>query len=679
MLYLTLWLLESIALALSIFATTMLVWLGLTVFFNSERGKPVALLSAAGLLAAAVFFLSHTMIIGRGFEETGGGMDFWWQMALMPLPLTPFAWLVAVTRYLGLSPTQRAVYQRWQFALGLIGALLIPVFLITNPFPSYGSLIYADATTLDRTWWVAGAPLILWLYMPYAMLCYLVPLTAIYTPPAAHDRYLRARPWLAAISAALFCMGLVVIATIIWAAYQHGPLALITGMQRRVLFSSDLVVLLLASTASVLIGRVIVGFEVFTERPLPRRGFFRQWRRTVILIAGFAAAVTLADRLQLRPIYSLMWTTILAAAMFAVFSWRIAVEHDEFLTSLRPFVASTHLRERLLSARSESGDADIRALFDALCRDVLDAQSACLVLDRVPGSKAPQKLCYRWTESSHAIRTLDLAEEGETTGLATLLLGPKNSDGDYTAEEIDVARAAVQRITDLTAAEQVARLAMGLLRRRIAEVKVLGAQNRRVLHDEVLPQLHTAILRLESSGDSEAIAALTLAHKTLAAMVRQMGAAAPERLEREGLVVALRRALEHDFRGVFENVDWLVDERAAKHIERDVPPFVGEVVFAAAQEAIRNAARYARGDDATRALRLTIEMNWLEGLRVVIKDDGVGIQQGAAHRQDSAGAGSGLLFHSTMLAVVGGQMRVESNAGRGTSVILVVPEQALTV
>ena len=58
-----------------------------------------------------------------------------------------------------------------------------------------------------------------------------------------------------------------------------------------------------------------------------------------------------------------------------------------------------------------------------------------------------------------------------------------------------MARAAVQRVADLLAGEQVARLTMSLLRRRIAEVKVLGAQNRRVLHDEVLPQLHTAILR----------------------------------------------------------------------------------------------------------------------------------------------------------------------------------------
>jgi signal transduction histidine kinase len=72
-------------------------------------------------------------------------------------------------------------------------------------------------------------------------------------------------------------------------------------------------------------------------------------------------------------------------------------------------------------------------------------------------------------------------------------------------------------------------------------------------------------------------------------------------------------------------------------------------------------------------------MDWLQGLRVVIQDDGVGVQPGAALRPDGAGTGSGLLFHSTMLAVVGGQMRVESSAGHGTSVIIVVPQQALAV
>jgi len=669
----TLWLLESTALALSIFITTMLLWLGLTVLFNGERHNSIVLLSTAGLLAAAVFFLSHTMILGIGFTETGPGMDFWWRVAWLPLPIAPYAWLLTVLRYADLSPAQRMVYRRWRIALGVGCALLVSVFWFGNPFPHYENLLYARILNTQHAWWFAGAPVMLWLYLPYSVACYLAPIVALRTRAATHSPHVHARPWLVAISLVLMSVGLVVGIIVAWAAHQPGPLAAITRLNRAVLLADDLVVLALCALALVLLGRAIVGFEVFTERPLPRRGFFRQWRRTVILNAGFAIAVAFAYRLQLPPIYSLMLTTTLAATMFALFSWRIFAEHEEFLAVLRPFVASMHLRERLLSG--QSGDADIRTLFEALCRDVLEAQRACLILDSADVSGRLQRIGYRWSDSAEVVRTLNLSDERGQ--VQTLLLGRKSGGGDYTAEEMDVARAATQRIADLFAGEQVARLAMSLLRRRIAEVKVLGAQNRRVLHDEVLPQLHAAILRLEACGDAEAMSALTGAHKTLSAMVRQMSAAAPERLEREGLVVALRRALEHDFHDVFESVEWRVDESAAARITRDVPPFVGEVVFAAAQEAIRNAARHGRGGDGTRPLRITLEMGWSGGLRLVVQDDGVGV--GTSGRKENEGTGSGLLFHSTMLAVVGGQMTVESVTDQGTSVVIKVPESALTV
>jgi signal transduction histidine kinase len=672
MLNLLLWPLESVTLALSIFITVMLLWLGLTVWLNGERGRFVVPLSASALLAAAIFFLSHTILLGLGFAETGGGMDFWWRLAWLPLPLLPYAWLLIVIRYAGLSPAQRAVYGRWQIALGVGCVVLIPIFILSNPFPSYASLVYAHAVNTDPWHWLAGAPLMLWLYLPYALMCYLLSLVALRAPAADDTLHKRARPWLAAISFTLLCVGCVVIATVLWVASHPEPLVTLAGRQRGILFSADLAVEFLIALALILLGRVIVGFEVLTERSLPRRGFFRQWRRTVIITAAFAIVVALVYRIQLRPIYSLMLTTALTATIFALFSWRVFAEHEEFLAALRPFVASTHLRERLLSSRT--GDADIRALFDALCRDVLDAQHACLILDGSSGS--PQQVGYRWFDSAEVTRTLTLDQERKPLDSARLLLGPKIGGGDYTAEEMDVARAAMQRIADLVAGEQVARLAMSLLRRRIAEVKVLSTQNRRVLHDDVLPQLHAAILRLEACGDAEAMAALTTAHKSLSAMVRQMGAAVPERLEREGLVVALRRALEHDFRDAFESVEWRVDESAARRITRDVPPFVAEVIFAAAQEAIRNAARHGRGDDGARPLRLILEMNWLAGLRLVVRDDGVGVA--ASNGQSNGGTGSGLLFHSTMLAVVGGWMRVESAAGRGTAVIIVVPEPALT-
>ena len=351
-------------------------------------------------------------------------MDFWWRLAWIPLAAAPYAWLLTVIRYAG--PFACAAHHLSPLAncarLGCV--LLVPVFLFANPFPSYASLVYARILNTDRAWWFAGAPVMLWLYLPYAVLCYLVPLVALRSPSANHDPAHRRTTVAGGRLVVLMGVGLIVIVTVIWAAHQSGPLAAITKSQRLVLFSADLVMLFLVALAVILLGRVIVGFEVFTERPLPRRGFFRQWRRTVILIAAFATAVAFVYRIQLRPIYSLMLATALAATMFALVSWRMFAEHEEFLTLLRPFVVSTHLRERLLSGRE--GSADIRALFEALCRDVLDAQHACLILDSANGS-APQRIGFRWSEGAKVVRTLNLSDErGQAQ---TLLARPQGRRG----------------------------------------------------------------------------------------------------------------------------------------------------------------------------------------------------------------------------------------------------------
>ena len=258
-----LWLLESTALALSIFVTTLLLWLGLTVLFNGERGKPVVLLSSAGLLAAALFFFSHTMILGIGFTQVGLGMNFWWRLAWLPLPVAPYVWLLTVLRYADLSPKQSVAYRRWQIALGVGCASLILVFLFANPFPSYASLVYAHILNTPHAWWVAGVPLTLWLYLPYSMLCYLVPIFAFRTRFTAYSPHVHARPWLAAVSLILMSVGVVVGIIVAWAARQPGPLAEITRWNRAVLLSDDSVVLFLGALAVILLGRAIVGLGFY--------------------------------------------------------------------------------------------------------------------------------------------------------------------------------------------------------------------------------------------------------------------------------------------------------------------------------------------------------------------------------------------------------------------------------
>ena len=55
----------------------------------------------------------------------------------------------------------------------------------------------------------------------------------------------------------------------------------------------------------------------------------------------------------------------------------------------------------------------------------------------------------------------------------------------------------------------------------------------------------------------------------------------------------------------------------------------------------------------------------------MIEDDGVGIVAG---ERSTGGSGHGLALHTTMMAVVGGTLTVESERDRYTRVVLVLPQ-----
>jgi signal transduction histidine kinase len=241
----------------------------------------------------------------------------------------------------------------------------------------------------------------------------------------------------------------------------------------------------------------------------------------------------------------------------------------------------------------------------------------------------------------------------------------------------------------------------GLLRRRIVDVKLLGAQQRRILHDDILPQMHLALLRLETlrsflgkdhatslanqqEGENgtqqvlnEAISMISDAHRRLAAQMRATAPSAPHRLERDGLMNAIHTMLEQDFQHAFDEVEWYVSEETACCIDEVTPPAIAELIFAAVQEALRNAARHARGTDVHRRLRLTLKAscNPIDpDLEVVVADDGVGIISAIS---STTGTGGGLLTHSALLAIAGGSLTIKSAPGEGVTVRIYLPAESL--
>jgi two-component sensor histidine kinase len=533
-------------------------------------------------------------------------------------------------------------------------------------------------------------------------------------------------------------LGVLVIQSIInWIQIGQHPIIPITtapslpsGVAISDMFPLNLIILDLSATLSValvilLIGYSIVRHGILIERSLSRRGFFEQWRGTVIVATAVAIFIALLVTFTHSNLGGLLLITSLAAVAYALFTWSSYTAHDRYIALLGPFVRSTSLRH-WLNTDLQRTEQDLENLFFHLCHDVLAVQFAYLT---VTAGTLKRNFSYRWPrEAVLGTKLIDLKKRGsidaevpkrvqitlhgqpmicwvlpifDERGLvAALYLGPREDGGAFTDEDMDLAHACGQRILDTLGDHEAMQAVAGLLRRRIVDVKLLGAQQRRVLHDEILPQMHLALLRLETIRSlpdtklahpsdleptgvcreqvlNEAIDMISDAHRRLATMMRATAPGSPHRLERDGMMYAIRTMLEQDFQHAFDEIVWNVSEETAAYIDEVTPPAIAELIFAAVQEALRNAARHARGTDIHRHLRLTLSASYnREGryLEVVVADDGVGITSAG---NATTGTGGGLLTHSALLAIAGGSLNLKSSPGEGVIVRILLPGESL--
>ena len=361
---------------------------------------------------------------------------------------------------------------------------------------------------------------------------------------------------------------------------------------------------------------------------------------------------------------------------YALLSWPSYTGHERYMRNLRPFGARQNWCDHLLAPSSAAVPATINIMlpFQTLCREVLGARLAYLSalgplaplvspLSYPANAPPPASLPAKITGAFHSPQTMCVPINPAQTGgaqwaiplwserglIGLLLLGPKQDGGLYTQEEIEIARASGERLIDTRASAEIARRLIMLQRQRLAQSQILDQQTRRVLHDDVLPDLHAALLTLsgttppDNSQTSQTIAALTGVHRQISNLLHQMPKPPVPTLTHLGLVGALKQVVTDDLPGVFTAVSWHVDPQA-EQVLRPLPPLTTEVLFYAAREAIRNAAHHGRGGHAGRVLHLSISVTIQEGLLLQLEDDGVGLET----VQVAGGSGRGLALHSTM-------------------------------
>ena len=136
-------------------------------------------------------------------------------------------------------------------------------------------------------------------------------------------------------------------------------------------------------------------------------------------------------------------------------------------------------------------------------------------------------------------------------------VGPAAGDGLYTQEEIEIARAACERLIDLAAGVALSQRLMRLQRERMTATQMLDQRTRRMLHDEVLPLIHTAMLSLASGATAEAaIQQLGAAHQEVSNLLRALPPTVTPEIARLGLLEALKRMVAVEFAAAFDEVTW---------------------------------------------------------------------------------------------------------------------------
>jgi signal transduction histidine kinase len=680
-----LFVLDWAILAASLFNTILIFWLGFTVLLNAERRTWGVWLIGLSLFFSGVFFISHTAIAGQGLR-TSPEIDFWWQIGLWAVIALPFAWYVVMLWYAGFWDESRSALrrrQRWPLSVMTAGAVgLVGLLLFANPLPTFSQATHLDVGRMPGA---SGVPWLMAVYAAFILLCIVLALDAVLRPGPSVRRMgdlarRRARPWLIGATGLLLLVSLLVVWALLWISAQRA----IDAALLVTLGAFDLAISGLIAGVVLALGQAIIAHEVFTGQALPRQGLLRYWRRVVILALGYGGLVGASLAAQVRPIYGLLLTALLMTAFYALVGWRMFAERERYIRQLRPFVASQRLYDHLV--RAEAGaDADARA-FTALCADVLNAHCAFLIPHGPlaplagpplahPAEAAPPSaltLSSRFEAPGAPLLTIDplrfngavwaapLWSERGLIGL--LLLGEKRDGGLYTDEEIEIARATGERLLDTQASAELTRRLMALQRERLAASQLLDRRARLVLHDDILPQLHAAILSLGTQP--EAVAALSALHRRIADLLREMPAAPAPELARLGLFDALRHTITHELSNAFDEIVWAITPEAEARAQA-LAPLTAEAVYAAAREAIRNAARHGRPSPDQRALQLRVSATGQPELQITVEDNGVGIGEGAS-------SGQGLALHSALMAVAGGALAVESQPGAYTRVTVTI-------
>lgn len=681
------------ALALSLLDAFLLCWLGFTILLEADRRSVGVWLSADGLFLGAVFFIAHTAILRNGVPWNNPLVNFWWRAGWWPLILSPFAWYCVILWYSGYWDDATSQLHRRQapwFGLMLVStAGLLGWMLLADPLPDLGS----RSASISE---FAGLAI---LFPIYIFLCVLLALNAILRPGptsrlVGHEARRYARPWLTASTLILLFVCLLVAFALVWglrtyeSEYQWNTLTYqvfvpLTGL--------DILIEILITIAILLIGQAAMVYEVFSSIPLPRSSLRKRWIFAIRSGSLFAFVFSAVLIFFARPEAAyLIFIPFLAGALTLQnrFSAR---EQEQGIDQLRALTSPQQNYEKIfLNPSASASKADILADFKMICQHVVRTNQALVVpagvltnflpenirfpedsivpsepvvdFDRLENRDQPRSLNPQ--KSNGFCWAIPLVSSRGVDGW--LYIGDRTGGGFYTQEEIEITRAAIERWMDNQAAAEIARRLVNLQQQKLIETRLLDQKARRVLHDEVLPLLHTALLANPQSEVSDQISA---AHRQISRLLRNAPSPPPVDIAQNGLISVIRKTAQNEAALLHANLVFEADPQIDR-ITAALSPEAAETVYYAVRECLRNIEKHNQSNE-TQPLEITIRIVVDGMLQITIENTGTADETSRDFRLTTTG--QGLLLHNALLAVFGGGIRLTRRENGSTLVTLTLP------
>jgi PAS domain S-box-containing protein len=281
-------------------------------------------------------------------------------------------------------------------------------------------------------------------------------------------------------------------------------------------------------------------------------------------------------------------------------------------------------------------------------------------------------------DSDRLLELPALKKDGEEIRIELSLspIGPVDGRGDSGGRFV---LAIVRDITDRKQAEEEVRRLNGILeelKNLVGKlVETQEEQQRRVayeLHEGLAQVAAAAHLQLQAfysrypieteRSQSDLERAMELVRWTIADARRITTNLRPTVLDDFGLAAAIPLEIQR-----LHEDGYLIDYEEGINDER-LPPRVENALFRVVQEALANVRKHAK----TRQVR--IELGFLGNkVRLEVRDHGCGFDSGRQGAGSSPGEGVGLAEMRERITLLGGELKIDSKPGRGTSLVTEVP------